>query len=160
MASTKQMQARAKAARKAANKPKREAKVISYAFFYSPTDSVDDVLAITCSNFQGLPLEVGKIAWDEKNLSLHDEEFKKDPSVVLEMFSNLEAVRAYVCSRPGQMVDITEVNDDFDMPMGNVLGLMASNIAWLTTRGHLKQSEYNGTLVVTGLGERRATPNA
>lgn len=183
MASTQQMQARAKAARKAAKqgmslkqmtatahalgvpltaRTSPKDKVYSYGFFYSPKDSVEDVLSITCSDHRGLPLKVGEMMWADDYLAVQDEALKTDPTMVQDLFEQLESVRSYVCSLPNKMVDTRKVAPECgfgDIPLGAVLGLMAGNIAWLASRGHLKQSEYNGTLVATMSGQQGYTPN-
>ena len=171
MASTKQMQERAKAARKAArtaaaqvvslpSKMATKGKVNFYGFFYSPTDTDKDVLSITCSDFRGLPLQTGEMMWDEDYLKAQDEEAARDPSFVQDLFDQLESMRKYVCSKRNKMVDCNAPSVLFgEGTLGSDLALMAGNIAWLATRGHLKQSEFNGTLVGTTLGEQGYTPN-
>lgn len=122
---------------------------MSYSFFYSPEDSDAGVLSIVCDDHR-LPLEVGRMMWDAEYLAAQDDEAAKDPTFVSDLFEQLEAVRAWVAAQPGKLVSLDAPSCIFgEGTMASDLALMAGNIAWLTSRGHLKQSEYNGTQVMT-----------
>jgi hypothetical protein len=134
--------------------PLKHGTVHQYSFFFSPKDSHDDVLSIVCDDSgRGLPLQVGKMMWEPSYLADQDREAAKDPAFVQDLLDQLEAVRDFVCSQPDKMVNVSDPDpffaDNDGGTLGSTLALMAGNIAWLTSRGHLKQSEYNGTQVVS-----------
>jgi len=131
--------------------PPARGKVVQYAFFFSPKDTDAGVLSIVCDDSgRGLPLQVGKMMWDKDYLAEQDREAAQDPNFVQDLLDQLEAVREWVCSNPNKMVNVNQPDHFFNEgTLGSTLSLMAGNIAWLTSRGHLKQSEYNGTMVVS-----------
>ena len=121
-----------------------DGKVFSYAFFYSPKDSVDDVLSITCTDMDGnpfstLPLDCGRLAWDgieelDEQYAIHGQQMVDD------FFNNINWMRDKCLSLKGTNMVMSKM-EQVEM------ALIAGQICWLTMRGFIKQSEYNGTMV-------------
>jgi hypothetical protein len=113
--------------------------VINYGFFYSPTDTVKDVIAISCGkNLSAtFPLEVGKNAWD--NVPEYDKFYEEGGQEFVDyMFEQVNEARLMVIKTPGKIASDADIEK---------LVIAAMNICWLTVRGFIKQSEYNGTTV-------------
>jgi hypothetical protein len=110
------------------------------AFFYSPKDTIKAVLSISFGPRENeLPLELTKFFMDPEYMARQDEEFAKDPSMKDDYFEQLDWMLNEVQSNPGHMMTTEEMSR---------LAIMAGNIYWLTERGFIKQSEYNGTMFV------------
>ena len=117
---------------------------IKYAgFFYSPTDSVNNVLSITFGNCGGsaLPVNLLEYPLSAEYIRLQDKAFAEDPSMKDAYFAQLDnwlsRVNAAIIKNSSKTWSNKELSE---------IVVMAGNIYWLTIRGFLKQSEYNGTV--------------
>lgn len=130
-----------RATERAAAKAAKNAKsgVIQHAaFFYSPKDTENEVLSISFGNtVNTLPIECIKLIMDPSYMARQDAEFAKDPSMKDDYFDQLDWMLDEVNSNPGKVMS--------DQEIGHLV-IMAGNIYWLTERGFIKQTEYNGTL--------------
>jgi hypothetical protein len=136
-----------RAAQRASNKAAKSnpRSLRSAGFFYSPTDSVDNVLSIQVGGpMASLPAEMLPIIMNAEYLRKQDIEAAKDPSMFRDYFAQLDEALAHV-----NFHIRTNSQAVMSHEFMSHLCIMAANIYWLTTRGHLKQSEYNGTLFVS-----------
>lgn len=110
------------------------------AFFYSPTDSLDNVLTVRCGEGpkDSFSMAVANMMMAPDYIKTQDEEYAKDPSMVADYFEQLDWWLKEVNTHPQRELSAEE--------QGSLATIAIGNIYWLTLRGFIKQSEYNGTM--------------
>ena len=107
-------------------------------FFYSPTESKNNVLAIQFGQQDNqLPIELVAHVTSPEFVKLQDAEYAMDLSMVADYFEQLDYMLA--------KVNLSNKSHIMSQDEMRYLIAMAGNIYWLTQRGFIKQSEYNGT---------------
>ena len=139
MASTKQMQERAKAHKDAKAQYVKKPALLQAGFFYSPTDSANNVLSIICGGGPDctFPLEIAELMCSDEYVKVQDDVYKKDPTLISDYYKQLDYVLNIVLSANPQEHASDKVK--------RMVATMIGNIYWLTERGFLMQSAYNGT---------------
>lgn len=148
MASIKELKARS-AARKAAQA--QPLKTGSISFFYKSTpggpgmevhcgELAYDSALLKAYPGSKQPIEIGLQAISDENIAAYDECFKDDADQAAYCFEQLEGI---ISNNRNGGCDISEII------------IFCMNVAWLTARGHLKNDNWNGLLIVDSTGMKQ-----
>jgi len=108
--------------------------------FTPPLESVDNVLAIRFGGENALPIEVAMVITSPTYMAAQDAEYAKDASMANDYYEQLN----YMLTRVNDAIS-TGSKHEMTKEDTQYLITMAGNIYWLTERGFIKQTEYNGT---------------